>query len=101
MSELRAGRMALVFGLKNQSELNGRCVQLLFMASHGDIYKSPVSEKKWQHGADDPAWICTGDVYTSKKEEFGYGVFRPCNLMPIDGEDFSHEDERKKELTNG
>ncbi|MBS0870675.1 hypothetical protein JK156_22150 [Enterobacter ludwigii] len=101
MSELRAGRMALVYGLKNQSELNGRCVQLLFMVSHGDIYKSPVSEKKWRHGADSPAWISTGDVYTSKKEEFGYGVFRPCNLMPIDGEDFSHEDERQKELTNG
>ncbi|MCK6836249.1 hypothetical protein L8S32_05170 [Enterobacter asburiae] len=26
----------------------------------------------------------------------------PANwLMPIDGEDFSHEDERQKELTNG
>lgn len=101
MSELRAGRMALVYGLKNQSELNGRCVQLLFMVSHGDIYKSPVSEKKWQHGADSPAWIGSGDVYTSEKEEFGYGVFRPCNLIPIDGEDFSNEDERQKELTNG
>lgn len=101
MSELRAGRMALVFGLKKQTELNGKCVQLLFSVAPGEIYKSPVSDKIWEHGGNSHSWVCSGDIHTSKGEEFGYGVFKPRNLLPIDGEDFSHEDERQMELTNG
>ncbi|MCK7258070.1 hypothetical protein L8O18_06265 [Enterobacter asburiae] len=101
MSELRAGGFALVFGLKKDTDLNGKSVQLLFKVNPGEIYKSPTTDKLWMYSGDCPSWVCSGSLRPSSIVEYGWGAFHPRNLMPIDGEDFSHEDERQKELTNG
>lgn len=49
-----------------------------------------------------PAW----EVYCDTGLITGTGVYKVCGafskrLMPIDGDDFQHEDERQKELTHG
>ncbi|MFL1521380.1 hypothetical protein ACHP4N_18340, partial [Klebsiella quasipneumoniae subsp. similipneumoniae] len=43
-------------------------------------------------------WVVSGDVsiYTSKPSG-GMCIFPSSHLMPIDGDDFSNEDERQKE----
>lgn len=101
MAELRVGGLALVFGLKNDISLNGKCVSLLFMVDHMQRYKSPVSEKTWAHGGSDGSWVCAGEVATPCNREYGWAVFKRINLMPIGGDDFTHEDEGEKELVNG
>lgn len=82
MSELRIGGMALVYGLVHDIEDNGKSV--ILKEKIGDI-----------------GWAVSGNVRDKSSGEIGFGLFYSKNLMPIDGEDFSHEDERQKELTNG
>lgn len=82
MSELLVGGMALVYGLVNDIEDNGKSVIL--------------TEKIGNIG-----FAVAGNVRDKFSGEMGFGYFYKENLMPLDGEDFSHEDERKKELTNG
>ena len=98
MSELRAGGMALIIGLKTYAELNGHSVLLEKMVSPGEVFTSPCG-RGCMSGAQEESWIVTGNVYSSNGFK-GWCQLAPKNLMPIDGEDFSHEDERQKELTN-
>lgn len=81
MAELKAGGLALVYGLKIDKRHNGKSAKLLM----SEIYKGSQ------------VWICEGDFDKSDH----LGIFYPQNLMPIDGDDFQHEDERQKELTHG
>lgn len=86
MSELRAGGLALVFGLIKDAHENGKSATLI---SKCDVQDS-----------EEKCWKVEGD-FIAKNGEAGVGYFWSRNLMPIDGENFSHEDERQKELTNG
>lgn len=79
MAELRAGGLAMVYGLKIDKRHNGKSAKLL--------------EKESYKGQQ--VWICEGDF------EGNLGVFYPKNLMPIDGDEFQNEDEQPKELTHG
>lgn len=86
MSELKPGVIALVYGLKNDLEHNGKSVELIMLRTVTD------SEEK--------CWMVRGNMISKYGEE-GIGYFWSKNLLPIDGKDFSHEDERQKELVNG
>lgn len=96
MAELRAGGLAIIIGLKINVNLNGKCVVLQQLVRHLDEFISPVNDCIWIH--DDPrnAWIVTGDV-THPSGEYGWSLLSPANLIPIDGDDFSNEDEHQKE----
>ncbi len=100
MSELRAGGLALVIGLKEFAHYNGKCVLLHQLVSEGEIFKSPINDRPWIETEPGESWVTTGDVMHPEGEH-GWGCFEPKNLVPIDGDDFSHEDERQKELING
>lgn len=100
MSELRVGGLAIIIGLKQYAHYNGKCVQLDQLVNEGELFKSPINDRIWIQDMEGYSWIVTGDV-THPDGEYGWGALSPVNLMPIDGEDFSHEDERQKELTNG
>lgn len=96
MAELRAGGLAIIIGLKINVNLNGKRVVLQQLVRHLDEFISPVNDCIWIH--DDPrnAWIVTGDV-THPSGEYGWSSLSPANLIPIDGDDFSNEDEHQKE----
>ena len=96
MAELRAGGLAIIIGLKINVNLKGMCVVLQQLVRHLDEFISPVNDCLWIH--DDPrnAWIVTGDV-THPSGEYGWSSLSPANLIPIDGDDFSNEDEHQKE----
>lgn len=78
MSELRAGGLAMVYGLKLDKRHNGKSAKLI----KSDFYKGNL------------VWICEG--YFERNGDLG--VFYPKNLMPIDGEDFHHEEDEHKSL---
>ncbi|ORM78330.1 hypothetical protein [Pantoea eucrina] len=101
MAELKAGGLAMVFGLKENLAANGKCVRLIMMVNPGEIFKSPLSNRMLIHRESISSWICEGDIQKSHPREIGWACFNPSNLMSIDGDDFQHEDERQKELTNG
>lgn len=89
MSELRAGGLALVVRCTDQN-LIGKVVTLIELLKPGSF---KYDGEQYFFKGDSAAWLC--------EIEDGIAVFRPSSLMPIDGDDFSHEDERKKELNHG
>ncbi|EPX4368538.1 hypothetical protein ACW0PQ_004140 [Escherichia coli] len=100
MSELRAGGIAIVIFSENKLEI-GRCVELIEKVTNGYVFNFPGAGKySWRD--DTPGWLVKGDVsiYTNEPSG-GFSYFYSDELMPIDGEDFSHEDEQQKELANG
>jgi len=80
MAELKQGSLALVFGLKFDKRHNGKSARLL----QSDFYEG------------NKVWICSGDF----DKNGNLGIFFSRNLMPIDGEDFSHEKEFDNQLQN-
>ena len=88
MAGLRAGGLALVFGLKCHTAVNGKCVELLRVVHPGQFFTRPTDGKKtiMEDDGGGPAWLVTGDVTTSQGHH-GYGLFSPANLMPIDDGD--------------
>ena len=88
MSELRAGGLALV--IKSvKPELVGRAVKLIELLNPGWL-KHKGDRLFFE--SDGVGWLC--------EVEEGIVIFRPNQLMPIDGDDFQHEDEHQKELTH-
>lgn len=81
MAELKPGGLAMVYGLRVYKRHNGKSAKLL----ESEIYNGRQ------------VWICEGDF--DKTDDLG--VFYPKNLMPIDGSDFQHEGDHRKELTHG
>ncbi len=89
MSELRVGGLALVIRSVNQ-DLIGRVVTLIDLLKPG--YFTHNGERHL-FKANGVGWLC--------EIEEGIVIFRPSQLLPIDGGNFSHEGEREKELTHG
>lgn len=107
MSKLKPGGLALVIDSVTPKNI-GRCVHVIswhppkadFVAPDGTLGAMP----DYSGG-----WLCTGEVVCEGKmsvsgKDFrheGWAMFPPEYLLPIDGDDFQHEDERQKELTYG
>ena len=85
MKGLRAGGLALVFGLKHHTAANGKCVELVRVVYPLQFFTRPTDGTKsvMEDDGGGPAWLVTGDVTTSQGHH-GYGLFSPANLMPID-----------------
>lgn len=97
MAELRAGRLALVLASENQNEV-GKTVTLVRVVSSGEYHKFPDGCRYTMIEPGQQIWVVSGDVsiYTSKPSG-SMSIFPAKSLMPIDGDDFSNEDERQKE----
>lgn len=100
MSELRAGGLAIVLPCLSgeceiPSEWAGTCVKLIRFVKAGEgIFDCPeVNEGRPFKHSNFSVWVVENGSLR--------GTVTAKYLMPIDGEDFSHEDERQKELTNG
>lgn len=103
MAELRAGGMALIIDSATPEEI-GRCVSLIRLIPVNSSFTSPVHERPSNNGGDIPAWLVTGNVEAKLGKGAplwagkGWALYPPQYLIPIDGDDFSNEDERQKEL---
>lgn len=98
MAELRAGGMALVIASGNKNEI-GKSVTLIRKVLSGEFHQFPNgSSYAMNTNTGQSMWVVSGDVsiYTSKPSG-GMSIFPAKSLMPIDGDDFSNEDERQKE----
>ena len=97
MAELKAGGLALVI----RGEDCGKCVTTERFIPGKSKFTAPDGENYTAAQACS-GWLCTGDVNPKDLPELrGWALFRTENLLPIDGDDFQHEDERQKELTHG
>lgn len=98
MAELRAGGLALVIASGNKNEI-GKSVTLIRKVLSGEFHQFPNgSIYVMNTNTGQSMWVVSGDVsiYTSKPSG-GMSIFPSSHLMPIDGDDFSNEDERQKE----
>ena len=95
MAELRAGGLALVIN-SHSAENIGKIVKLLEFYGDGIGYYRTRSDM----------WFVTPTISTLKSQFTPVIPGERCScpgafLMPIDGDDITHEDEREKELVNG
>ncbi len=102
MSELRPGCKALVIGGFYRVN-DGKAVDVIEFIPNGQTF-----EFEGQLYADKPprgdAWLIVGDLIcqlNGDAQRMHFALIPGECLLPIDGEDFSNEDERQKELTNG
>ncbi|MCY2161649.1 hypothetical protein OW894_24700 [Klebsiella pneumoniae] len=98
MAELRAGGLALVIASGNQNEV-GKTVTLIRKVSSGEFHQFPNGNSyAMKTNTGQSMWVVSGDVsiYTSKPSG-GMSIFPAKSLMPIDGDDFSNEDQHQKE----
>ncbi|WP_233979579.1 hypothetical protein [Pectobacterium versatile] len=105
MAELRAGGLALIVESINPEDV-GKCVTTISLIPAHGSFTSPHG-RPTNNNADFAAWFVTGDVKALMGKGSpvwagrGWSLYPPQYLMPIDGDDFTHEDEREKELVNG
>ncbi|EOU1336158.1 hypothetical protein ACNSVR_000299 [Cronobacter malonaticus] len=95
MSELRVGGMAIVIKSHTQENI-GKVVQLVSFIGDG---MGPYSKRT-------DMWLIRAIQSKLKTQLFYISPGEECAcpgeyLIPIDGEGFSNEPERQKELTNG
>ncbi|MBZ7829921.1 hypothetical protein [Raoultella planticola] len=101
MAELRAGGMALIIDSATPEEI-GRCVSLVKLIPVHGSFTSPQGRPSNNAGGI-PAWFVTGDVKAKLGDDSpiwagkGWSLYPPQYLIPIDGDDFSNEDEHQKE----
>ena len=105
MSELRVGGMALIVKAYTDQSVVGKVVEIHSTTDKSGSFISPATGKVrfCPCAIFEKVYVCIGDFHSgsTEAEETGFGLFSRVQLMPIDGEDFSHEDEQRKELTNG
>lgn len=99
MSELRAGGLAIIVN----SLLKENIGRTVILKEYLGVIRGVVQN------VERASWVvesATGEVLKGILPGKQIVNTMTCSvpsdwLMPIDGEDFSHEDERQKELTNG
>lgn len=95
--ELKAGGLALVVGLRNQENDNGKAVTLISKHYHGQFVDLPNGTRAIAFSFDRrPMWLCTGNV-TSAQGEQGFSMYDTKNLLPIDGDDNQEPDQLAKD----
>ncbi len=92
MAELKVGGLAIIISCPWGKNV-GKVVKLIRFLG---VRKSDHTDESG------PAW----EIKCESGISSDYGTFKVCGafsrrLMPIDGDDFQHEDERQKELTHG
>lgn len=101
MSELKAGGLAIF--VAGPVELLGLQVETVRYVSAGELITLPTGFRMRNSGRG--RWLIHNErifvELSSGTILNDYSLCRGNWLMPIDGEDFSHEDERQKELSHG
>lgn len=82
MTNLQRSGIAMVYGLRVNSDENGLIVQTEFPVTENSSFLNPVTGSYQQYLDTGMAWLCTGDI-----EPCGYGFYDKANLMPIDNAD--------------
>ncbi|HCB9326961.1 TPA: hypothetical protein ACNOIS_005560 [Klebsiella oxytoca] len=103
MAELRAGCQAMIIGGFYRTN-DGKSVLVVGFVPNGsrfiwngEVYAEPVPMGD--------AWLVSGDLVardgaTGEAKRIDFALMPAKYLMPIDGDDFSGEDERQKEREN-
>lgn len=104
MAELRAGCQAMIIGGFYRTN-DGKSVLVAGFVPNGSqftwngqVYAEPVPMGD--------AWLIVGDLVirdgaTGEAKRLDFALMPGKYLMPIDGDEFQHEDEQEKELTHG
>lgn len=98
--ELKAGGLALVVFAYDRSDI-GKCVTLVKLMQPGETFNAPDGTySKW--AGEFPVWLVTGDLFAGGMSDFrkcyGWAMFRPKSLMPIDESDPDAVDQRECDL---
>ncbi|WP_338524174.1 hypothetical protein VRB13_15425 [Erwinia aphidicola] len=103
MAELKAGGWALVVGGKESARLIGHTVELVSLECSNSFVR--VAGQPLFFNGTSARWLIRKSglktALTNGSIVEGHGLVYPEHLMPIDGDDFQQEDEKRKELTNG
>ncbi|KGA24920.1 hypothetical protein AO825_08335 [Pectobacterium brasiliense] len=101
MAELRAGGLAIIVG--GNPETLGVVVTTEKIVHHGERISLPDGRRFYNAGST--RWLVHCDrlvtMLSSGSTLNDYSFMFSHWLIPIDGDDFTHEDEREKELVNG
>lgn len=102
MKGLRVGGKALVIKAYTDPTCVGKVVELVEFVLGGNSYHSPITGNHFFVDETSPVWVCLGDVYNfgvnAIRNEYGYGIFGPEQLMPLDDPD-TDITEKEKDLT--
>lgn len=98
--ELKAGGLALVIMAADSSAI-GKCVTLIRIVVPGEIFTAPDGTVcRWLKHYP-PAWLVSGNLYAGSKSDsgryYGWAIFEPRSLMPIDGDDHQERDQLDKD----
>lgn len=100
MAELKAGGLAIF--VAGPHECLGITVETVQMILPGEHYQLPMCRLKNTGSA---RWLVKSDRISTHLPNGNivpdFSLAKPQWLMPIDGDDFQHEDERQKELAHG
>lgn len=102
MAELRAGGLAIIIKSNAAPSDIGKTVTLVKLLRPGDLYESEDNGELYRHSDNINAWLVRGDctlMCNGEAVKIGFALYAPPALLPIDGDDFQHEGERKKELS--
>lgn len=101
MAELRAGGLAIIVG--GNPETFGIVVTTEALIPNGGVIALPNGKGLRNGGST--RWLVHSDRLCLELSNGtiidDYCLMPSRCLMPIDGDDFTHEDEREKELVNG
>lgn len=101
MAELRAGGLAILIG--GDPQAIGTVVTTVKFSPAGTIEVLPNAKRIRNGGSG--RWLINSEkicmVTIDGRQVDDWAFCFSNHLMPIDGEDFEHDDERRKELTHG
>lgn len=101
--ELNPGGLALVIGMTDNAQDNGKCVELVRLLHPGQFFDSPDGESRCvDPKAKGPCWLVMGRVSPMRNGKLcetitGWAVYYPRNLLPIDGDDHQEPDQLAKD----
>lgn len=88
MSELQPGMLALIINARNPENI-GAMVDVIRFVNKGD----PIPEISETQLATNTGWLVSGDI-KNIGGCVGFGISRPCDLLPIKPEDdIIHEED--------
>jgi hypothetical protein len=99
MAELRAGGLAITIDSAAPEDI-GKCVHTVSLIPSEGRFISPQS-RPTVNSSEIASWLITGDVTAKLGKESplwagkGWALYPPQYLLPIDGNDFSDEDQRQ------
>lgn len=100
MAELKAGGLAIF--VAGPADCIGITVETIKLIMPGESYVLPKCRMK---NAGSSRWLIKSDRISTYLPSGSvipdFSLAKPHWLMPIDGEDFLHEDQQQKELTHG